>query len=120
MLLPQQAVSEPHIWQSEQRKFLSDEQIRQVGVFVFLYLVTYLIGAAIMAAYGFSLQEALFEYASTMGTVGLSIGITGADAPVGMLWAQIVGMFLGRLEFFTVFVGVIRLLRDVRPALLAS
>ncbi|MEO0408013.1 MAG: TrkH family potassium uptake protein [Cyanobacteria bacterium P01_A01_bin.135] len=120
MLLPQQAVSEPHIWQSEQRKFLSDEQIRQVGVFVFLYLVTYLIGAAIMAAYGFSLQEALFEYASTMGTVGLSIGITGADAPVGMLWAQIVGMFLGRLEFFTVFVGVIRLLRDMRPALLAS
>ncbi len=120
MLLPQQAVSEPHIWQSEQRKFLSDEQIRQVGVFVFLYLVTYLVGSAIIAAYGYSLQEALFEYASTMGTVGLSIGVTAADAPVGLLWTQIVGMFLGRLEFFTVFVGVIRLLRDVRPAALSG
>lgn len=112
MLLPQQAVSEPHIWQSEQRKFLSDEQIRQVGVFVFLYLVTFLIGSAIVAAYGYTLQEALFEFASTMGTVGLSVGVTAADAPIGMLWTQIVGMFLGRLEFFTVFVGVIRLIKD--------
>ncbi|MGB3612521.1 MAG: TrkH family potassium uptake protein [Elainellaceae cyanobacterium] len=120
MMLPQQAVSEPHIWQSEQRRFLNDEQIRQVGVFVFLYLVTYLIGSTIIAAYGYSLQESLFEYASTMGTVGLSVGVTAADAPPGLLWTQIVGMFLGRLEFFTVFVGVIRLLKDVRPAILSS
>ncbi len=48
-------------------------------------------------------------------TVGISVGVTSADAAPTLLWTQILGMFLGRLEFFTVFVGVVRLLRDTRP-----
>ena len=46
----------------------------------------------------------------------LSIGVTSADAPIGLLWTQIVGMFLGRLEFFTVFIGIVRLFQDI-PAI---
>ncbi|MEO0457355.1 MAG: TrkH family potassium uptake protein [Cyanobacteria bacterium P01_A01_bin.114] len=117
MLKPSQAVSEPSIWQGEQRKYLRDAQIRQVGLFIFLYLVLYAIGSTVIAAHGYPIQDSLFEYASTMGTVGLSIGVTAADAPVTVLWTQIVGMFLGRLEFFTVFVGVAQLIRDTRPVL---
>lgn len=30
---------------------------------------------------GFSLQESLFEFASALGTVGLSVGITGPLCP---------------------------------------
>ncbi len=115
MLLPKGAVNETKIWQGEQQRYLQTSQIRQVALFIFLYVVVYFIGSAIMMGYGYPLQDSLFEYASTMGTVGLSIGITAADAPIGVLWAQIVGMFLGRLEFFTVFVGIACMIRDVRP-----
>ena len=73
----------------------------------------------ITAAYGNPISDSLFEYASSLGTVGLSIGVTSADAPAGLLWTQIIGMFLGRLEFFTVFIGVIRLFQDI-PSILMS
>ncbi|MBE9059707.1 TrkH family potassium uptake protein [cf. Phormidesmis sp. LEGE 11477] len=115
MLLPKGAINETQIWQGEQRRFLQAKQIRQVSLFVFLYMAIFFIGSAIMMGYGYSLQDSLFEYASAMGTVGLSVGVTAADAPVGMLWAETVGMFLGRLEFFTVFVGVACMIRDFGP-----
>ena len=117
MLMPARSISEPSIWQGERRHFLQDDQIRQIGIFVFLYLILFCIGSGIIAAHGYSLQESLFEYASTMGTVGISVGVTSADAAPTLLWTQILGMFLGRLEFFTVFVGLVRLLRDTRPIL---
>ncbi len=115
MLMPAGTVNEAHIWQGEKREFLQNDQVKQISIFVFLYLTLFGIGSAIIAAHGYSLQESLFEYASAMGTVGLSVGVTAADAAPGLLWAETVGMFLGRLEFFTVFVGVVRLLRDTRP-----
>ncbi len=112
-LLPKDAVTEPDVWQGETRQFLSDRQLRQISMFVFLYLGIYLAGSGIITAYGYSLPESLFEYASALSTVGLSVGVTAADSPVGLLWAEITGMFLGRLEFFPVFVGLIRLYRDL-------
>ena len=115
LLLPRGAVNETEIWQGEQRRFLRASQVRQVALFVFLYMAVFFIGSAVMMGHGYSLQESLFEYASTLGTVGLSVGVTAADAPVGVLWTQIAGMFLGRLEFFTVFVGIACMIRDIRP-----
>ncbi|WP_414620216.1 TrkH family potassium uptake protein [Calothrix sp. CCY 0018] len=117
MLMPSGTVNEAYIWQGEQRQFMQNDQVKQISIFVFLYLMIFGIGSAIIAAHGYTLQESLFEYASAMGTVGLSVGVTAADAAPGLLWAETVGMFLGRLEFFTVFVGVVRLLRDTRPIL---
>ncbi len=119
-ILPQGAISETEIWQGEQRRFVSNDQVRQVALFTFLYLLIFILGSAIIAGYGYPLQDSLFEYASSLSTVGLSVGITSADAPVGVLWTQTIGMFLGRLEFFTVFVGVVCLLRDLRPMLVSS
>jgi trk system potassium uptake protein TrkH len=112
MLLPHQAVTEPDLWQGEQRQFLSDSRLRQIGLFVFLYLCIFGVGSGIIAAYGYSLQESLFEFASALGTVGLSVGVTAATAPPGVLWAEIVGMILGRLEFFTIFIGLTKILVD--------
>ncbi|VEP18955.1 Cation transporter (fragment) [Hyella patelloides LEGE 07179] len=117
MLLPDNAVSEADYWQGDRRKFLSDSQIKTIALFVFLYFLLFIVGVIITAAYGYSLPESLFEYASTLSTVGLSVGVTSADAPVGLLWTQIIGMFLGRLEFFTVFIGTIRLCQDAFPVI---
>lgn len=113
-LLPKDAVTEPDVWQGETQHFLSDRQLRQMSMFVWLYLVVYIVGSGIVTAYGYSLPASLFEYASALSTVGLSVGVTSPDAPVGLLWTEIAGMFLGRLEFFPVFVGLIRLYRDIR------
>ncbi|MDJ0570607.1 MAG: TrkH family potassium uptake protein [Pleurocapsa sp. MO_192.B19] len=117
MLLPDNAISEADYWQGEHRKFLSDRQIRTIAMFVFLYFLIFTIGVIITAAYGYSIPDSLFEYASSLSTVGLSIGVTSPDAPVGLLWTQIIGMFLGRLEFFTVFIGIIRLCQDLFPVM---
>ena len=112
-LLPKNAVTEPDVWQGETRHFLSDRQLRQISMFVVMYLGIYLIGSGIIAAYGYSLPESLFEYASALSTVGLSVGVTAPNAPIGLLWTEIVGMFLGRLELFPVFVGLIRIYQDM-------
>ena len=97
----------------DRRSFLDDSQIRTIALFLFLYFLVFFIGVTITAAYGNSIADSLFEYASSLSTVGLSIGVTSADAPIGLLWTQILGMFLGRLEFFTVFVGIICLFKDI-------
>jgi trk system potassium uptake protein TrkH len=105
-LLPRRVVMENSIYMGEDRVFVNDRMLSTVGSFVFLYLATWVAGAMVIAGFGYELRDALFEYASAVGTVGLSIGITAADAPPGILWAESVGMFLGRLEFFVVFVAL--------------
>lgn len=100
------AVSKP-----EGRIYLKDREVNDVFAFVALYCAVFVLGSAVMVAHGYSLKAALFEYASTLGTVGLSVGVTSADAPLGVLWVQIVGMFLGRLELIVVFVALSKVAR---------
>ncbi len=113
-LLPRTAVTENPAWEAERRVFVTDTRLRQIGAFVFLYLLTFVCGTAVLAAYGYGLKEALFEFASAVGTVGLSVGVTSPSAPSGVLWTEIAGMFMGRLEFFVVLTSVARLIRDAR------
>jgi trk system potassium uptake protein TrkH len=116
-LLPRRVVTEPHYWQGEQRRFISDRHLRQVGIFVFVYLVAFFVVGGIIAAHGYGLGDSLFEAASALSTVGISVGITGPGTPVGVLWAEMVAMILGRLEFFTIVVGAIRLGQDMSAML---
>jgi trk system potassium uptake protein TrkH len=114
LILPQKAVTDPDVWYGEQRRFISDEDLRHASLFMFLYLAIFTLGGMIISAYGYSLKQGLFEFASTVGTVGLSVGVTTANAPPGILWTQILGMLFGRLEFFTIIVGIIKLTQDLR------
>jgi len=112
--LPRTAVTENFVWQGENKDYIQDVRVRRVATFVFLYLATYILGTMVLAAYGFSLRDSLFEFASALGTVGLSIGVTSASAPAPVLWAETLGMFLGRLEFFVVFTALAKLALDLR------
>ncbi|HOX37575.1 MAG TPA: TrkH family potassium uptake protein [Candidatus Brocadiia bacterium] len=112
-LMPSSAVMENAIWEGDQLVFVSDARLRQVGVFFFLYLFTYMLGVGTLCAYGVGLKDALFEFASSIGDVGLSVGVTNASAPPGLLWAETIGMFLGRLEIIVVFAAAVKLLRDL-------
>jgi trk system potassium uptake protein TrkH len=113
-LMPGRAVSRPYVWQGERKEYLTDERVRQVGVFVFLYVATYFAGSMVLAWHGYTLPESLFEFASALGTVGLSVGVTMPDAPPAVLWSEMAGMFLGRLEFFTILIGIAKIAADSR------
>jgi len=104
---------EEGIWIGGRRRFLGESEIRKAAVYVGLFLSVWLLGSCALTAYGHSLGDSLFEFASTLGTVGLSTGITSADAPDGQLWLQIFGMLFGRLEFFVLFWGLAKLVRDL-------
>nr|WP_265093078.1 potassium transporter TrkG [Clostridium sporogenes] len=67
-----------------------------------------------MVANGYSLQDALFEFASSIGTVGLSVGITSPIASPIVLWTEIFGMLFGRLEIYVIFIAVIKIAKDVK------
>lgn len=117
-LLPRTVVQERPIWEGERKAFLDDARVRQISVFVFLYLLIYGVGVLILCACGFSMQDSLFEFASALGTVGLSVGVTSASMPKPALWAETVAMFLGRLEILVVFVSMIKLCGDGKRMLI--
>ncbi|MBN2313825.1 MAG: TrkH family potassium uptake protein [Sedimentisphaerales bacterium] len=114
--LPRTAVRENYIWQGGQKDFISETRIRQIGTFLYLYMATYFLGSLIIAATGVSLKNALFEFASALGTVGLSVGVTNPQASPIILWSEVVGMLLGRLEFFVVITGIMKVLGDFRKS----
>ncbi|MFO7553839.1 MAG: potassium transporter TrkG [Desulfobacterales bacterium] len=113
-LMPRTAVLEYPLWEGNRRVFVDDAKVRRVAVFVFLYLVTYVFGVMLLCACGYRLGDALFEFASALGTVGLSVGVTSAQMPGAALWAEILAMFLGRLEFIVVIISLLKLGRDSR------
>jgi len=115
--LPKNAVTENYIWQGDRKDFINDSRMRQAAVFLFLFLTVYVMGSGILAAHGYGLRESFFEFASSLSTVGLSVGVTAADAPPLVLWTEILGMFLGRLEFFVVVVSLVKIGRDMVAAL---
>jgi len=116
-LMPRTAVLERPIWEGNRRVFVDDARIRQIAVFVFLYLATYAFGVMLLCICGYSLSDSLFEFASAIGTVGLSVGVTSPGMPDVALWAETLAMFLGRLEFIVVFVSLLKLGRDAGRAM---
>ena len=54
---------------------------------------------------GCTLMEGMFDFASALGTVGLSIGITNPMTNNATLIVEMIGMLMGRLEIFIVFTG---------------
>jgi len=110
--LPRTAVVENFVWQGERKDYINDSRVRKVANLIFIYFLAYAIGTVVLTAHGYGLKESLFEYASALSTVGLSVGITSANAPSLVLWIEIIGMFLGRLEFFVIFISIGKLIRD--------
>jgi trk system potassium uptake protein TrkH len=112
-LIPKTAVTELPLWDGDRRIFVDEARLRQTAVFVCIYLGAYLAGVMILCSYGYSLRDSLFEFASALGTVGLSVGVTSATMPDGALWAEILAMFLGRLEFMVVIVSLLKIGQDM-------
>lgn len=76
--------------------------------FILFYLVIFFCGSFLITiTENVGLSDAMFDFASSLGTVGLSIGLTNPNTNELTLLVEIVGMILGRLEIFIVFMGAI-------------
>ncbi len=83
-------------------KFLTPEMTTTAGLVITMYVITYISGGLIGAAYGYGAAEAIFESISATANVGLSAGITSPFMPVGLKLLYMFQMWAGRLEFIAV------------------
>lgn len=78
----------------------------QEALTIALYAVTYVAfiaaGTTVLMFDSFSFTESLFEVASAVGTVGMSLGITSSLSAISKV-VIILGMLIGRLEIIPVF-----------------
>ncbi len=111
---PSSAVIHRSVMRRGERLEILDSHVHAVAAFVGIYIATYLAGVFVLLIDGFTLREAMFEFASALGTIGLSLGVTSPDMPLASKVAEILGMWLGRLEFLAIFHAVFKVIRDIR------
>ena len=85
---------------------VTEESVRGATAIVIRYLLLFLAGGVLICCIdGVSLMEALFEAASAIGTVGLSLGVTPSlSAPSHMILALL--MYFGRVGGLTMLYAV--------------
>ncbi len=113
-LLTNKSVTSHFIEKNGQKIELTKEEIKNNVNYVVIYVFIFLLGSFVISLFGYSLEESMFEFASSLGTVGLSVGIIGYNAHPVILWTSILGMLFGRLEIFVIFDSFSRILSDVR------
>lgn len=106
-LSPARRVEAPYYRRAQGKTPIDNSLISDVTGYISCYLLLYLAGVWLITMFeSCSLKEAMFEFASSLGTVGLSIGVTSADAAAGTLLTEMGGMMLGRLEIYLVITGI--------------
>ena len=106
-LSPARKVESPHYMKAQGQTPIDTSLASDITGFVVCYMFLFVFGSLLMTLTAeCGLTDAMFEFASALGTVGLSIGITGPSTDVGTLIIEMVGMILGRLEIFLVLIGI--------------
>lgn len=82
---------------------LKDNQVKMAALVILAYISIYIIGAYIGMFYGYSFTKSLFESVSAGANCGLSCGITTPSMPPLMKVYFILSMWMGRLEFASIF-----------------
>ncbi len=83
--------------------WLDDNLVRGAMTVTVAYLTIYALGAAIGTLFGYPLDQAAFEVVSAASNTGLSCGVTAPTMHWFMKVMLLVWMWLGRLEFMSVF-----------------
>lgn len=100
-------IKAPYYYKAQGKTEIDQNLLEDTFFFIGAYLIIYVLGTmGICISESCTLQEAMFEFASALGTVGLSIGITGPETGNMTLIIEIIGMFMGRLEIFAVITGI--------------
>tara|TARA_R110000787_G_scaffold8528_1_gene28829 strand:+ start:28531 stop:29985 length:1455 start_codon:yes stop_codon:yes gene_type:complete len=93
---------------------LDEETLQSVMVFLFLFISTFMIAAALLSLCGLNAMEAISASATSVSNVGPGLGerigpsSTFQTLPDLAKWICAIAMLLGRLEFISVFVVLTR------------
>ena len=93
---------------------LDDATFRSAASIAILYIALFTVGVLLTTLSGYSLIESSFEVASVTGNVGLSVGIIQASMPSYLKLFYIFAMYLGRLEFISVFILIGMFIKGAR------
>jgi trk system potassium uptake protein TrkH len=100
-------VEAPFYTRAQGRTPITSALWEETGGFVILYLIIFITGSLLLTLTAqCGVMEAMFEFASALGTVGLSIGVTGPTTCNSALLVETVGMLLGRLEIYIVLIAL--------------
>ncbi len=88
------------------REVLEDRDILSIYNFFTIYMLTLIIISTLIAMHGYKFIDAVFETASALSCVGLSVGITSPSAPISIKIALMIAMYLGRLEFALLYLVI--------------
>ena len=92
---------------SQGEVFIETSMIKEVLSFTLMYVFIAMMGTlALSVTADCTFTEALFDFVSSQGGVGLTSGITGVHSSDATLIVEMIGMVLGRLEIFIVLVGI--------------
>lgn len=105
--MPERMVNKPSIYRAEGKTTITSDVYVESSNYALIFLAFFMAGTCILTLTGYSIKDSLFEFASALGTVGLSIGVTSINTPPLALWTMTFGMLLGRLEIFVIFYAVI-------------
>ena len=114
--MPERMVNKPAIYRAEGKTFITHDVYSDSTNYTLMFIAILIVGTSILTLTGYGIKEALFEFASALGTVGLSIGVTSINTPSIALWTMTFGMLLGRLEIFVIFYAIINLTKKCHYA----
>ncbi len=105
-LNPSSYVESPHYVKASGKEPIDRDLADDTTGFVIAYFVIYVAGSLLMTVTaGCSLTDAMFDFASSLSTVGFTIGVTGPHMNIPTMILEMIGMVLGRLEIFIVITG---------------
>lgn len=112
-------VSNPYYYRAQGKTHIDKAlELDTIG-FIVCYLFIFTVGSLLITLTAdCSLSDAMFEFASSLGTVGLSIGLTNPTTNNATLIIEIIGMMMGRLEIFIIFIGIHSGYRKVKKRVL--
>lgn len=103
ILVPTDAIVVDTYHDGHQPRFITTPAVRAASTILLLYVLLYFGGALVGMFYGYTIQDALFESTSAAAAVGLSVGMVGPSLETGLKLVYIAQMWIGRLEFVSVF-----------------
>mgnify|MGYP002514662117 CR=1 FL=1 len=108
-MVPDRIVLLSYYHKGTEKELLENKSVEEAFTYAGSYLIIYIIGTIALTFFAkCTLAEGAFEFASSLGTVGLTIGVTGKNTSAICLLIEMLGMILGRLEIFVLLKALCR------------
>ncbi|MGM9928057.1 MAG: NAD-binding protein, partial [Bacillus sp. (in: firmicutes)] len=90
-MIPDRTVTFTYYCKGTEKELLDRTQVEEASTYAQTYLLVYVVGTIALTFFsGCTLLEGAFEFASSLGTVGLSIGVTNAGTTSVSLLIEII------------------------------